>query len=141
MTHSPSIAEHAPPQQDDMGLENTIDETPFTSTLEPGYPQDLGNSNSPLPRRRSVDASTFGERRRRAAKLTRFFGVSYHSSINAGPNSSSVPAEPCKQSTPREVDVKVSSRTGFWRFSVGQSQLKNADVADVMERLRTLKAA
>lgn len=39
-----------------------------------------------------------------------------------------------------EVDVKVAGRR-FWGFIDGRGQMKNAEVADVIDKLRVLKAA
>ncbi|KAK0208589.1 hypothetical protein DFS33DRAFT_1380098 [Desarmillaria ectypa] len=79
----------------------------------------------------------FRERRRRAAKLSRFFGVAYQDM------SSSVPtiAPPIEeQSTPDvQVDVQVTGRR-FWGFDGGYTT-READIADVIDKLRCLKAA
>jgi hypothetical protein len=81
----------------------------------------------------------FRERRRRAAKLSRFFGVGYQdltSSIEvpeslvvrkvAHPRSDSAEEEESKIT----VDVKVSEPARFWGLSDGRQNLQEADVAE-----------
>lgn len=86
--------------------------------------------------------ANFGERRRRAAKLSRFFGVGYHdlsSSLDV-PNSSVVlnhRSDTREDKNRLSVDVKVNERRRFWGVS---ETLQDADVVDVIDKLRDLRA-
>lgn len=74
--------------------------------------------------------TTFRDRRRRAAKLTRFFGVKYQDlSPIAVPRSSPYTIE---------VNVKVGRRK-FWDFT--NRRMRAATMPDVLDTLRSLKAA
>ncbi|KAG5644740.1 hypothetical protein DXG03_007869 [Asterophora parasitica] len=105
------------------------------------------SSNLPSPNSPTSTASAmFRERRRRAAKLTQFFGVNYQDmpqSINE--SSFVVPSTPKHavqivdlDAPVVEVDVKVAGRR-FWGLADGE--MKNADVVDVLDKLRGLKAS
>jgi len=86
-----------------------------------------------------VSTGGFQERRRRAAKLTQFFGVGYQD-ISASlpyvaydiPRSSNLPGPGVR------VDVKMSGRR-FW--GDGHGTLRDADIVDVIDKLRDLKAS
>ncbi|RDB29087.1 hypothetical protein Hypma_015357 [Hypsizygus marmoreus] len=89
-----------------------------------------------------VSMSTFRERRRRAAKLTQFFGVDYQELVpTITQKIGSFPTNYEMENRPPtvEVDVKVAGRR-FWSFSDGR-QMKTAEVADVIDQLRGLRAA
>lgn len=95
----------------------------------------------------------FHARRRRAQKLSRFFGVGYQdlSAIDVdvperalSPDSAFYPS-PVEEvprmrppPSPAEVDVKINGPSGFWGFVDGRHQMKEADPQDVMRRLRAL---
>ncbi|KAG6842526.1 hypothetical protein C0991_000052 [Blastosporella zonata] len=92
-------------------------------------------------------SSSFSERRRRAAKLTQFFGVSYQdiSQSIAGKmlpplsNQKSFAANvTINPPVPVEVNVKIAGRR-FWGLL--DREMKNADVIDVIDELRELRAA
>lgn len=87
--------------------------------------------------------STFNERRRRAAKLSHFFGVNYQD-ISTSLNNVGTPAPPPSVETydlpSAEVDVQVAGRR-FWGFTDNRGQMKAAEMADVIDKLRDLKAA
>lgn len=100
------------------------------------------NNNNPTD---SADAddftftSAFRERRRRAAKLSRFFGVAYQ---DVSPSVVSTTASPIEQHPPHDhvqVDVQITGRR-FWGFDGGHTT-READMADVIDKLRCLKAA
>ncbi|KAG7450350.1 uncharacterized protein BT62DRAFT_927662 [Guyanagaster necrorhizus] len=81
--------------------------------------------------------SAFRERRRRAAKLSRFFGVAYQDMSSSVPTTAP-PIE--ERSTPDvQVDVQITGRR-FWGFDGGHTT-READMADVIDKLRYLKAA
>lgn len=92
----------------------------------------------PLP-----PSSTFSERRRRAAKLSHFFGVNYQD-ISTSINNVETPPLPPPVETydlpSVEVDVQVAGRR-FWGFTDNHGQMKAAEMADVIDKLRDLKAA
>ncbi|CAK5265283.1 unnamed protein product [Mycena citricolor] len=75
--------------------------------------------------------SAFQERRRRAAKLARFFGVGYQDIV--------LPALPTSFfDTDADVDVKVTGKgRRFWSFS---DRTKDGDMAEAIHKLRGLKA-
>ncbi|KAJ7071301.1 hypothetical protein C8F01DRAFT_427031 [Mycena amicta] len=74
------------------------------------------------------DTNNFQDRRRRAAKLSRFFGVD----VTAGlPD-----AMPALPTAKMQVDVKVSGRR-FWGFN---DRPKDSDMQEAMKKLREMKA-
>ncbi|KAF5382957.1 hypothetical protein D9757_006389 [Collybiopsis confluens] len=86
----------------------------------------------------------FRDRRRRAAKLTQFFGVQYQD-ITASLTGVSDELPDIPSRTPVQVDVRpeptVDVRTNtrrFWGFS--GDNLKEAEVSDVIGKLRELRA-
>ncbi|KAG6832484.1 hypothetical protein H0H92_001530 [Tricholoma furcatifolium] len=116
---------------------------PSASSLEdPTTPSDLvsiDSSPSLFP------SSSFSERRRRAAKLSHFFGVSYHDIPHPASQKISYSSTSQKSSSAMasrvpilDVDVKVTGRR-FWGLADGE--MKSAEVADVIHKLRGLKAA
>lgn len=74
---------------------------------------------------------TFQERRRRAAKLSRFFGVGYQDISSSLRDV--VPPPPTAH-----VDVKMAGRR-FWSFD-SRPDMQNVDMADAIDKLRGLKA-
>ena len=91
--------------------------------------------------------TTFRLRRRRAAKLSRFFGVGYNDL-----SSSMATAEPKRRTTsdeesvpPAEVGVKIQERGRFWNRPHSGSQYKvgtqDADMNDVITLLRQMPRA
>lgn len=111
----------------------------------------------------------FKLRRRRAAKLTHFFGVGYHDISTSMPSAAiplgkspppppppsppllkRIPSEPQPRSsgsgmhtrtpTSVEVDIKMSGRTGLWGIVDGRRNMKEADMGDVINKLREMKA-
>ncbi|KAG5654753.1 hypothetical protein H0H81_003761 [Sphagnurus paluster] len=92
----------------------------------------------------STMSANFRERRRRAAKLTQFFGVNYQDISESASQTfvASTPTQllPTNTDSPiLEVGVKVAAGRRFWGLSDGQ--MKNAEVADVLDKLRGLKAS
>jgi hypothetical protein len=85
---------------------------------------------------------SFQERRRRAAKLAQFFGVGCHdiSPSLALPSRTVVAEKPtsfyAKDDGTLQVDIKVSGRSRIW----GRSNLKDVNIVDARDRLRTLKS-
>ena len=94
----------------------------------------------------STFSSDFRDRRRRAEKLSRFFGVAYQSIDYVPPPPVSKPSpviSPFPPSSPEgsvQIDVKMTGRR-FWAFDAERERTKEADITDVMDRLRLLKAA
>lgn len=91
----------------------------------------------------------FTERRRRAAKLAKFFGVGYHDlskslliPLRSSPPTESRPDITSSQnhSPTIEVDVQLSGPTRFWGMIDGRRSEKEADMNDVAARLREMKA-
>ncbi|KAF5374759.1 hypothetical protein D9758_000124 [Tetrapyrgos nigripes] len=85
--------------------------------------------------------STFQDRRRRAAKLTQFFGVGYQDISSSLPqfarDNDFSPGSDLSGAGVR-VDVKMSSRR-FW--GDGHGTVRDADMVDVIDKLRGLKAS
>ncbi|KAJ3883049.1 hypothetical protein F5051DRAFT_424487 [Lentinula edodes] len=90
----------------------------------------------------------FRERRRRAAKLTQFFGVEYQD-ITASMPATGHALEPIHDIAPSEKwepvrvepSVQVGVRTNTRRFWGGRGNLKEAEVGDVIPKLRELRAS
>ncbi|KAG7099376.1 hypothetical protein E1B28_001232 [Marasmius oreades] len=92
----------------------------------------------------SFQSSTaFQERRRRAAKLAQFFGVGYHDLSSSLPTSDLVshPSyRPPPQTMPTvQVDIAMKSRR-FWGNGDDRWTYKDANMLDVIDKLRDLKA-
>lgn len=89
-------------------------------------------------------SSSFSVRRRRAAKLTHFFGVNYQDISRSftqkllppGTQRTYSGSSDNVDNAAVEVDVKVVGRR-FWGLSDGE--MKNADVVDVIGKLRGLR--
>ena len=90
--------------------------------------------------------ASFRERRRRAAKLSRFFGVGYQDltstlCVEDLPIVSKLTRTSSESIEDKNVavDVRVSGRGRFWGLSDGPRRLQNADVVDgtcfIMSRL------
>ncbi|KAJ7456681.1 hypothetical protein FB451DRAFT_1143440 [Mycena latifolia] len=80
---------------------------------------------------------SFQDRRRRAAKLSRFFGVGFQD-ISLPPGTApAIPEAPPLPDTRIEVDVKVSGRR-FWSFS---DRSKDGDMQEAIQKLRGLRAS
>ncbi|KAJ7225790.1 hypothetical protein GGX14DRAFT_318659, partial [Mycena pura] len=73
--------------------------------------------------------NNFQDRRRRAAKLSRFFGVGFQDILMPE-------KEPTLPGAKVEVDVKVSGRR-FWGFG---DRPKDSDMHEAIQKLRGLKA-
>lgn len=78
----------------------------------------------------SAPTNDFHDRRRRAAKLSRFFGVGLQD-ISLSPETAPLPDAQV------QVDVKVSSRR-FWSFG---DRSKDGDMQEAIQKLRGLKAS
>ncbi|KAL0072126.1 hypothetical protein AAF712_001049 [Marasmius tenuissimus] len=87
--------------------------------------------------------TAFQERRRRAAKLAQFFGVGYHDLSGSLPISdlaSHTSYRPSSQSSPAvQVDIAMKGRR-FWGGGDERWTYKDADMVDVIDRLRDLRA-
>ncbi|KAJ7130052.1 hypothetical protein C8R43DRAFT_896262 [Mycena crocata] len=88
----------------------------------------------------STHTTSFQERRRRAAKLSRFFGVGFQDiDISLSPETAPAPAPaptPPFSDSRAEVDVKVSGRR-FWGFN---DRSKDGDMQEAIQKLRGLRA-
>ncbi|KAL1741478.1 hypothetical protein HDZ31DRAFT_45349 [Schizophyllum fasciatum] len=101
------------------------------------------------------DPIAFQERRRRAAKLSRFFGVGYQditptlvsipSPTPSSPSSPSAAVPPLvnqPETHPAHpagnVDVRVTGRHRFWNFTSHETKSKSTNVHDVLDKLRKL---
>ncbi|KAJ7275347.1 hypothetical protein B0H12DRAFT_253834 [Mycena haematopus] len=82
----------------------------------------------------ALPAGTFRDRRRRAAKLSRFFGVGFQD-IGLSPELLTTPRSP---DTTAEVDVKVSGRRFFGVFS--DRPKEGDEMHEAIQKLRGLKA-
>jgi hypothetical protein len=72
--------------------------------------------------------------------LSRFFGVEYQDISSALVTPDDTPrALQVKDESSMAVDVKVSAPPRFWGLSEGTT--KEADMADVIDKLRGLKAS
>lgn len=87
------------------------------------------------------------ERRRRAAKLTKFFGVDYHAIEPAfDAPAPSAAAKPSSRDPPAAwdapaVDVKISRPARLWGFMPDpRNRVRETDIQDAMLRLREMRA-
>ncbi|KAK0465411.1 uncharacterized protein EV420DRAFT_1760093 [Desarmillaria tabescens] len=107
------------------------------------YSVNRSNNDAPADSSDADDCtftSAFRERRRRAAKLSRFFGVAYQDMSSSIPTTAPPIEEQVERPTPDvQVDVQVTGRR-FWGFDGGYTT-READIADVIDKLRCLKAA
>ncbi|KAF7966779.1 hypothetical protein HWV62_37033 [Athelia sp. TMB] len=110
---------------------------PFISTTRP-IPDIPSTSTPPTT---PITLTTFTARRRRAAKLARFFGVGYHDVPTATSPAAKTSAISDGTRTPPVapgVNVQVSSPGWFWgRRHTSQ----DVDIDDVIGKLRNMKAA
>ncbi|KAK0198689.1 hypothetical protein F5146DRAFT_1131652 [Armillaria mellea] len=103
---------------------------------------DNNNNNIPTDSSDADDStftSAFRERRRRAAKLSRFFGVACQDVSSSVVPTIASPIEERPTHDHVQVDVQVTGRR-FWGFDGGYTT-READMADVIDKLRCLKAA
>ncbi|KAJ7139814.1 hypothetical protein C8R44DRAFT_314274 [Mycena epipterygia] len=110
------VEEEHPPTPPPFSTTHTIDDPQSTVTTLP-------------------PTSSFQDRRRRAAKLSRFFGVGYQD-ISLSPDTAVPPPVPIAD-VQVEVDVKVSGRR-FWSFN---DRSKDGDMQEAIQKLRGLKAS
>lgn len=104
-------------------------------------PPPVGRSNLALSPPSSGDPTDFHERRRRAAKLSRFFGVGYQDFSSSMERSDPPPRMPSRTPASKdEVGVKISAPGRFWGLSDGR-RMRDAQMIDVIDKLRDLKAA
>ncbi|KAF4572761.1 hypothetical protein EYR40_004156 [Pleurotus pulmonarius] len=142
------------PRSRSTSVTSTTSETGFVTA-----PEDEGRSPTPdrssslkrasiedaqdarqTPLRRSATISSvysyteqaFRERRIRAAKLAHFFGVNYQNISNSMTHKSS-------QSTVA-VNIQVTAPSRFWGWFDGKREAKDAEINDVIPRLRDLRA-
>jgi hypothetical protein len=100
---------------------------------------------------------SFKARRRRAAKLANFFGVGYHDLSESmgltvatpmrfpgelAESRTNPPVTFALPSSSVEVDIKMSGRGSgrFWSMADGRRNMEDANMDDVIGRLRELKA-
>jgi len=103
-------------------------EVPSTSPPFATVTEETPGSSTAAP------APSFQDRRRRAAKLSRFFGVGFQD-IGLSPELLTTPRSPV---TSVEVDVKVSGRRFFGVF--GDRPKDGDDMQEAIQKLRGLKA-
>lgn len=136
----------------EVGLEDnqpgTVDPNTWRAPTPPFMPR---ADSDPL----SGSTRAFRLRRRRAAKLTHFFGVGYHDLSTSVPIAVVPPPSPALPPPPRnelsglqlnrpttsvEVDVRMSGRNGFWGIVDGRRNVKDPDMNHVISKLREMKA-
>ncbi|KAJ7042552.1 hypothetical protein C8F04DRAFT_1076290 [Mycena alexandri] len=98
----------------------------------PRTPPPFATFEIPDPVSAPATTTSFQERRRRAAKLSRFFGVGFQD-ISLGETAPPPPVAIAKE----EVDVKVSTGRRFWSFN---DRAKEGDMQEAIQKLRGLKA-
>ncbi|TFY81537.1 hypothetical protein EWM64_g2471 [Hericium alpestre] len=94
----------------------------------------------------SLDVA-FRQRRLRAAKLSRFFGVDYNDLSQSGIAEPSLPARPSMVTVPptrpdsprQDVDVRVNQSGRFWALLDGHDTLQTAEINDVIGKLRQMR--
>lgn len=93
-------------------------------------------SNAPDTPHQGPGNSAFQERRRRVAKLTRFFGVGYQHLTDSIPPDSmpSSLAHPLPEAV--QVEVNVGNRSRFWG---PQRNMQETDMYEAIDKLRSLK--
>lgn len=112
------------------------------------YPRNVRSFDAVDSIRASLDSQddpvAFQERRRRAAKLSRFFGVGYQDITPSLVSESAAPSSPPPVAAPRsprrldaDVDVRVTGRNRFWNFNT-ETKPKQTNVYDVLDKLRKL---
>jgi hypothetical protein len=130
--------------EDGMTADQKPNQSPFMWQFE-SQPRSTG---SPTP--------SFKARRRRAAKLARFFGVGYHDlsgstgfpvTASTTPSRGEVaesrlnhPAVYTEPPSSMSVDVKMSGPARFWGIMDGRQNMQDATVGDVISKLREMKA-
>ncbi|KAI0274710.1 hypothetical protein BC834DRAFT_849257 [Gloeopeniophorella convolvens] len=89
------------------------------------------------------DNAYFRQRRLRAAKLSRFFGVGYNDiSEPISTTTSQRRAEAEAAASPAEVDIRIQERSWFWnRGESGRDGAHEADLNDVIALLRQMPRA
>ncbi|KAK1223815.1 hypothetical protein PQX77_013339 [Marasmius sp. AFHP31] len=120
--------------EDNFGSPNAVTESDDRdSVISPDDPDQLSRAAR----------TAFQERRRRAAKLAQFFGVGYHDLSGSLPISdlvSHTSYRPSSQSSPAvQVDIAMKGRR-FWGSGDERWTYKDADMVDVIDRLRDLRA-
>ncbi|KAG5221528.1 Sec7 domain protein [Salix suchowensis] len=110
-----------------------------SSSLKRTSTEDMLDARQTPPRRSATISSVysyteqaFRERRLRAAKLAHFFGVNYQNISNSIAHKSS-------QSTVA-VNIQVTAPSRFWGWFDGRREATDAEINDVIPRLRDLRA-
>ncbi|KAA1468678.1 hypothetical protein DENSPDRAFT_878324 [Dentipellis sp. KUC8613] len=148
-----SYSSHVPPVQANKGRKSESDQ-PRPSSPRPFMPPQ--ESSAPDSPRTSLaadveDLAAFRQRRLRAAKLSRFFGVNYNALSQSGldsqplapmpPRPSAIADTPNRPTSPNaDVDVRIDEPGRFWTLMDGRDN-KSADMNDVIGRLRQMRAA
>lgn len=129
----------------DPSHESERDQTPAVPPLNPDVDVTpvSQDSSEPLPLD-DVSTATFRRRRLRAAKLSRFFGVTYNDIST--PIAMSTPRHRTdgEAMTPEEVGVKIQERGWFWNRTESNHTRaggKEADMNDVIALLRQMPRA
>lgn len=136
-----TVLEHDdPPTDAEEALPPPVPTSPFATTEWPGSAL---SSSSSLSRSQSLSATTFGDRRRRAAKLCQFFGVDHQTlglSLFATQNLHIPPMEE-QESRNLTVGVRVNMPPRPWSRGGSEPDMKEVEVTDVIDKLRCMKAS
>jgi hypothetical protein len=127
----------------DPSHESESDQTPAVTPLNPDVDVTPVSQDSSEPLD-DVATATFRKRRLRAAKLSRFFGVTYNDIST--PIAMSTPRHRTdgEAMTPEEVGVKIQERGWFWNRTESNHTRaggKEADMNDVIALLRQMPRA
>ncbi|KAF7306675.1 Sec7 domain protein [Mycena indigotica] len=128
--------ENVDPSRDSVALSTLMTSTPLrdransVSSLADGVGAAATTPSAVAPEAEESDVNIFQDRRRRAAKLSRFFGVGFQD-ITSLPDVLPVPVVSNTQ-----VDVKVAGRR-FWSFG---DRPRDSDMREAISQLRGLKA-
>lgn len=121
----------------DVGEGSKANTLPSPSFTPRAVSESLTPSNAP---------TTFSARRRRAAKLARFFGVGYKD-LSSATTPASVHKLSASESACRTpptsvgVNVQMTSPSRFWGIMDGRRNItQDADMDDVIGKLRVMKA-
>ncbi|KAI0068461.1 hypothetical protein BV25DRAFT_1987236 [Artomyces pyxidatus] len=153
-TEPPSPAPLPPRPHSSKGRKSESDQ-PRASPNPPPFAELVKAVNadvsSPRASHEVEDSAAFRQRRLRAAKLSRFFGVAYTdlthslavdpiaSPMRRSADSAMQPSSPVQT---QEVDVRIQERTGFWgRADERAVERQEADMNDVIAKLRQMRAA
>jgi DNA-binding transcriptional regulator YiaG len=131
LSKGPSAASTTSPRPS--GSQSDDDDEPSIRPKPPAPFTDLASEDSRTNSRPPLQSAAFYERRKRVAKLSRFFGVAAHDIT--------VPLAASSQQSPylTPVDVKVIDKGHFW--SSGDHWKEGNDLDELRHRLRDLRAS